>query len=138
MLARSALTIYSDGLYYSELVTDRVQSLVSDHTITDGLVNLVVCHTTSALLLVEHEAGIIVDIKETMEQVLSSRTDYHHHLRGVDENGAAHVLSALFNRPVTLPVRAGRLDMGTYQDVLFMDFQRTVTEREIVVTLLGE
>jgi secondary thiamine-phosphate synthase enzyme len=135
---RELLTIYSNGLYYSEILTDRIQQFVTDHDVSTGLVNIVLQHTTSALLLVEHEAGILMDLKRVLEQMAPDKETYHHHLRGVDENGAGHILSALFNKTVTVPIDSGELLLGTYQEIMFMDFQPERTERIVAMTIMGE
>jgi secondary thiamine-phosphate synthase enzyme len=131
-----SLTIYSDGLYYTEVLTDRVNRVLAERAIEAGLVNLILQHTTSALLLVEHEAGALLDIKETMQRLVPADTSFHHHLREVDRNGRGHVLSGLFNQSLNLPVQDHRLQLGTYQEVLFVDFQPTPAPRSLLVTTL--
>lgn len=135
---RELLTIYSNGLYYSEILTDRIQQLVTDRRVSAGFVNVILQHTTSALMLVEHEAGILMDLKRVLEKMAPDEHPYHHHLRGVDENGAGHVLSALFNKTLTVPVDRGELLLGTYQEIMFMDFQPERTERIVAITIIGE
>jgi len=135
---KNLLTIYSDGLYYAEILTDRVQEILLSSNIRTGFVNLLLQHTTSALMLVEHEAGIIMDIKTVLQKLVPEHEEFHHHRRGVDRNGAGHVLSALFNKALTIPVIDGLISLGTYQEILFMDFQPEITERTISVTIFGE
>ncbi len=132
------LTIYSDGQYYSEVLTDRVQDAVVTGRIETGYVHLLLQHTTSALMLVEHEAGFIIDLKAVLERVVPSDGEFHHHLRGIDKNGAGHVLSALFNKTLSIPIADGKMLLGTYQEVLFMDFQPENAERTVVMSLFGE
>jgi len=132
------LTIFSDGLYYSEILTDRVEKLVSGCEISTGIVNLLLQHTTSALMLVEHEGGIMMDLKRTLQQLVPPNEKFHHHLRGVDQNGAGHVLSAILNKTLSIPVVDGTVALGTYQEIMFMDFQPERTDRVITVTVLGD
>ena len=133
-----SLTVYSSGRYFTEILTDRIQELVSRSGIRSGLATIVLQHTTSALLLVEHEAGIFVDLQTALEKMAPHDTLYQHHQRGVDTNGAAHVLSALLNKPVSVPVIDGAVSLGTYQEIMFIDFQEEVVERSVVVTVMGE
>lgn len=135
---KTNLTVFSNGLYYSEILTDRLQRVVREAAAATGLVHLILQHTTGALLLIEHEAGILVDLKNTLSSIASHDGSFHHHLRGVDENGASHVLSALFNKTLTIPILDGELVLGTYQEIAFMDFQPEQTERTIAVTLFGD
>lgn len=127
----------SDGLYYTEILTDQVHQKIENLGTRMGFVNLLVQHTTSALLLVEHEAGIIMDIKEALQKLLPESGEFYHHQRGVDRNGAGHVLSALFNGTLTIPVIDGEMVLGTYQEIMFMDFQPERTERAVAVTIMG-
>jgi secondary thiamine-phosphate synthase enzyme len=135
---RESLSVYSSGRYFTEVLTDRVRELVSRSKIETGLVNIVLQHTTSALLLVEQEAGIFVDLQSVLEKLAPHGGEYQHHQRGVDSNGAAHVLSALLNKTLTLPIIAGSPSLGTYQEIMFMDFQEEAVERVIAVMVLGE
>jgi secondary thiamine-phosphate synthase enzyme len=134
---RESITVLSDGLYYTEILTDQVHRKIEDAQVETGFVNLLVQHTTSALLLVEHEAGIIMDIKDALQRLLPSSGEFFHHHRGVDRNGAGHVLSALFNGTLTIPVLEGEMILGTYQEIMFMDFQPERTERSVAVTIMG-
>jgi secondary thiamine-phosphate synthase enzyme len=131
-----SLTIYSDGLYYTEVLTDRINRVLAHHAIEAGLVNLVLRHTTSALILLEHEAGVLLDMQETLERLVPTEGTFYHHLRDVDKNGRAHVLSGLFNQSITLAVQSARLQLGTYQEVLFVDFQSTPAARSMLITTL--
>ncbi|MFW6228648.1 MAG: secondary thiamine-phosphate synthase enzyme YjbQ [Alkalispirochaeta sp.] len=134
---RNLITVLSDGLYYTEILTDQVQHKIEKAGIQAGFVNLLVQHTTSAVLLVEHEAGIIMDIKEALKKLLPESGKFYHHQRGVDHNGAGHVLSALFNGTLTIPIIDGEMVLGTYQEIMFMDFQPERTERTVAVTIIG-
>lgn len=132
------LTIYSSGLYYTEILTDRIQRIVTELEVRMGCVNLVLQHTTSALMLIEHEAGIILDLKSILQKLVPRDGEYYHHRRGVDQNGAGHVLSALLNRTLSIPIVNGFLLLGTYQEIMFMDFQPEETARVLAVTMYGE
>ncbi len=132
------VTIYSGGLHYTEILTDRIQSLVSTSGVATGLVNAVLQHTTGALLLVEHEAGIFLDLRTALENLAPGAGPYKHHDRGVDTNGASHVLSAMLNKTVTIPIVDGAALLGTYQEIIFMDFQSEAVERDVSVLVFGE
>src|SRR5690606_26797036 len=95
-------------------------------------------HTTGALMIVEHEAGILVDLKDVLETIASVGADYKHHLRGYDSNGAAHVRTALLHVSVTIPVMDGDLMFGAYQELLMLDMDPGRKERTVVVQVVGE
>ena len=139
LTSRSAqLTVYSDGLYYAELLTDRIQRIVAGCAVRSGCAHLILQHTTGAMMLVEHEAGIMIDLKSILNTLVPQDRTYRHHLRGVDANGAGHVLSALLNTTLSIPVADGALLLGTYQEIMFIDFQAERAQRTVALTVLGE
>ena len=84
-------------------------------------------------MLVEHEAGILVDIEDALEWILSEKKEMKHHLRGFDLNGRAHVLAGIMGNSVTIPVIEGSLALGTFQEILFWDFQPEQKTRIVLV-----
>ena len=95
-------------------------------------------HTTGAVMLIEHEAGIMVDLEDVLDQLVPMGGNYAHHRRGVDQNGASHVRTALLNASATIPVLDGDLLMGTYQEIMVLDFQTARAPRSIIVQVMGE
>ena len=138
MITRRMLPIHSTGFLYSENITERVDRVVYESGVEAGLVNVVLQHTTGAVLLMEHETGVLVDVEHALERFLPGDTEMFHHRRGVDLNGRAHVLSSLFSSTVTLPVEDRKTVRGEFQDVVFVDFQPDKTMREIMVTIMGD
>ncbi len=138
MIFTEKIGLISDGTNYSEVVTDRVKELVKKRGLQNGVVVVFSQHTTSALMLVEHEAGILVDIEDTLEWILSEKKEMKHHLRGFDLNGRAHVLAGIMGNFVTIPVIEGSLALGTFQEILFWDFQPEQKTRTVLVQMMGE
>ena len=138
MIFTEKIGLISDGTNYSEVVTDRVKELVKKRGLQNGVVVVFSQHTTSALMLVEHEAGILVDIEDTLEWILSEKKEMKHHLRGFDLNGRAHVLAGIMGNSVTIPVIEGSLALGTFQEILFWDFQPEQKTRTVLVQMMGE
>ncbi len=138
MIFTEKIGLISDGTNYSEVVTDRVKELVKKRGLQNGMVLVFSQHTTSALMLVEHEAGILVDIEDTLEWILSEKKEMKHHLRGFDLNGRAHVLAGIMGNSVTIPVIEGSLALGTFQEILFWDFQPEEKTRTVLVQMMGE
>lgn len=131
------ITVCSEGEYYSENITDTVQEAVHRSQVTEGTTIVFLRHTTGALMLLEHEIGILVDIEDTLEELVRHKSEFLHHLRKVDNNGKGHVLNSILNSSLAIPIHAGRLNLGEYQDIIFMDFQPLRLEREINVTITG-
>lgn len=138
MFYAQTIEIQSEGRFYSTVLTEQVASILESSGIVSGVAVVTLHHTTSCLLLLEHEAGILVDIQQFIKRIMPADQHYFHHDRGVDRNGEAHVLNALFNSSVVIPVSARRLVLGEYQDLVFMDFQSIAKSRSVGVYLYGE
>ena len=138
MIFTETISLISDGTNYSEVVTDQAKRLVKAHGLQSGIVVVFSQHTTSAVMLVEHEAGILVDIEDTLETILPEAKEMNHHLRGFDLNGRAHVLAGIIGNSVTIPIIDGDLALGTFQEILFWDFQPEQKARTLLVQMMGE
>jgi len=89
-------------------------------------------------MIVEHEAGFLVDLEDTLERLIPSNGKYAHHLREYDRNGAAHVRTAIMPPSIAVPVVAGDLALGEYQDILVIDMQPERKSRSILVQIVGD
>lgn len=138
MFRRESITVYSTGFFYTENITEPIRGIVAETAVTFGMVNILLRHTTGSVMLMEHEAGVLVDIKDALERFLPADLEMFHHARGVDRNGRAHVLSSLFNSSLSVPIEEGAPILGEYQDIVFVDFQPERNAREIMVTVMGE
>lgn len=119
-------------------ITDEVGELLLSSGFTSGLVNIFVPGATGGITTLEHEPGVCQDFRELFDDLAPPDKDYHHNRRQVDSNGHSHVRAALLGPSLTLPFRDGRLLLGTWQQVVFLDFDEIARERRIMVTFLGE
>ena len=118
-------------------ITARVTAQVRDAEIEDGLVALFVTGSTAALTTIEHEPGLVQDLKELVEKLIPSDRRYHHDDRWGDDNGFSHLRAALFGPSLQIPIVKGRLVLGTWQQIILLDFDNRPRTREIVVQLIG-
>ena len=132
------LTLISEGIFSVENVTDRVQALIDESGIREGAVLVFSQHSTSAVMVAEHEAGIVVDLEDALERITPSGHGYQHHRREFDLNGAAHVRSALLAVSATIPILGGAMLLGQYQEVLVLNMDPTTKERSVIVQVSGE
>lgn len=132
------LTLLSEGDFYTTNITEQVRAVVRASGVQEGVVSVFYQHTTGAILIIEHEAGILVDLEDVLERMIPIFHDYKHHLRGYDENGAAHARAALLNRSVSVPLLDGDLLLGTYQEILAIDMDPKVKTRTVIVQVMGE
>lgn len=119
-------------------VTDKVQRAVAKTKIDTGLACVFVSGSTGALTTIEHESGLVQDMKEAFERLASEHAQYHHDLRWGDGNGFSHVRAALLGPSLTVPVSGGKLQLGTWQQIIFIDFDNRSRSRRLSVTVMGE
>ncbi len=116
-------------------ITDQVEEIVKRSGVKDGLCFVSPMHITAAIYVNDLENGLIEDIGKWLEELAPARPDYKHHLTGED-NADAHLKSLLLHHETTLPVTAGRLDLGTWQRVFYAEFDGRRRKR-VIVKVLG-
>ena len=94
--------------------------------------------STAALTTIEFEPGAVADFNRLFEQLAPRRGEYRHHLRWGDDNGSSHVRAALLGPSLTIPFVDGALTLGTWQQIMVIEFDTRVRRREIVVQMIGE
>ncbi len=138
MVLTEKLTLVSEGGFYAINVTEQVRAVVKAAGIREGSALVFYRHTTGAVMIVEHDAGILVDLEDVLEKIVPVAHDYKHHLRGFDTNGAAHIRTALLSVSVTVPVVDGDLLLGTYQEIVVVDMEPEGRPRTVIVQVMGE
>ena len=118
-------------------ITAKVTAQVRDAKIDDGLVALFVTGSTASVTTVEFEPGLVEDLKELVEKLIPSDRRYHHDDRWGDDNGFSHLRASLFGPSLQIPIARGRLLLGTWQQIVLLDFDNRRRTREIVVQLIG-
>lgn len=114
-------------------ITDKIAELIGESGIRGGTVNVFVSGSTCALTIMEYEEGIVEDFKAMLEKLAPEEANYLHHKRWGDHNGAAHLKSALIGTDLTIPIEEGKLRLGSWQQVVLIDFDERPREREIIV-----
>ncbi len=119
-------------------VTKDVADLLADLPITNGIVTVFCPGSTGALTTMEFEPGLVKDMQELFEKLAPRDHYYHHEERWHDNNGHSHVRASLIGASVTIPFREKRLMLGTWQQIVFYDFDVRARERELIVQIMGE
>jgi len=119
-------------------ITAKVQDLVKKEKIQRGQATLFVSGSTAALTTIENESGLVQDLKEFVEKLIPSDRRYHHDARWGDDNGFSHLRASLFGPSLAVPIENGRPLLGTWQQVVLLDFDNRPRTREITVQLIGE
>jgi len=119
-------------------ITDMVSSAVRNSGISNGIVNVFVVGSTAAVTTIEYEPGLVRDISDILERVAPKNHPYKHHERWGDYNGHSHVRAALIGPSISVPLRDGRLVLGTWQQLVFLELDTRPRERRVVLTVVGE
>jgi secondary thiamine-phosphate synthase enzyme len=119
-------------------ITPKVQDRVEKEKFQQGLVSLFVSGSTAALTTIEYEPGLIQDLKDFLEKMIPSNKKYHHDDRWGDNNGFSHVRASLLGPSLQVPMVAGKLQLGTWQQIVLLDFDNRPRQREILIQMMGE
>ena len=138
MIVSKQIKVFSDGNFNVIPITDQVAEFVAASGIQDGQVTVFFQHTTGAVIIGEHEPGILADMEEMFERLTPTGHPYMHHIRAYDFNGHAHLRAALMQVSVFVPVIHGKMALGTYQEILVIDDQVDQEPRYLILQIIGE
>ena len=139
------MKVISDSLSFStggfsdmKDLTGDVSKKLAENKLQKGIVNLFVPGSTGGLTTIEYESGLVQDFFELMEKIIPSNVTYHHDARWGDGNGFSHVRSSLLGPSLTVPFSDGTLNLGTWQQIVFLDFDNRSRSRTILLQFIGE
>lgn len=119
-------------------ITDQVASNVIQSGLKDGTVTIFCPSSTSALATIEYESGALSDLKRLFDEIIPPNREYAHNARWGDGNGHSHVRASLLGPSLTIPFVNGRLTLGTWQQIIYVDFDNRPRKRELVLQVIGE
>jgi secondary thiamine-phosphate synthase enzyme len=119
-------------------ITDKVSGLLSKHKLKEGNLVVFVSGSTASVTTTEFEPGLRKDIPEAMNRIAPEGMRYHHDDTWHDGNGHAHVRASVLGPSLTIPFSGGEMLLGTWQQIVLIDFDNRARERKIVVQLIGE
>jgi secondary thiamine-phosphate synthase enzyme len=119
-------------------LTDTVRRRLREAAARDGLVTIFVVGSTAAVTTMEFEPGAVADLGTLFERVAPRHGDYRHHLTWGDDNGSSHARAALLGPSLSVPVEAGALLLGRWQQIVLVEFDTRGRTREVVVQVMGE
>jgi len=138
MIHREEITLRTRGETEVIDLSERVRATIKKSGIHDGTVHLFVPGSTAALTTIELEPGCVSDVRAAFERVAPRDGHYDHNARWGDGNGFSHVRAALLGPSLTVPVGGGAPLLGTWQQVVLVDFDNRGRDRKIVATVMGE
>ncbi len=118
-------------------LTDVAQEFVRSGVVQEGLLVVFTPGSTAGITTIEYESGAIADLKRALEVMAPRHGEYEHNLRWGDGNGYSHVRSALIGPSLAVPVRNGRLELGTWQQIVLCDFDNRPRRRRVTLQLVG-
>ena len=128
----------TDGRAESMDITPHIDAALEETGLRDGTVTVFVPGATGALTTVEYEPGLIEDMKALWERIIPSSENYHHDRTWGDGNGHSHLRATLLGPSITIPFCSCALTLGTWQQVIFIDFDVRPRSRRLVLQFLGE
>ncbi len=119
-------------------ITDQVSRSLQDSGLNNGIVTLFTPSSTSGLTTTEYESGAVQDLQQLFDRIASPALDYRHNQRWGDGNGHAHARHALLGPSLTIPFIEGQMTLGTWQQIIFVDFDNRPRSRTLVVQIMGD
>ncbi len=119
-------------------ITAEVQARLRETHLKNGVLTLFSPSSTSALTTIEYESGCIADLQAFFEKTIPQDRDYRHNARWGDGNGHSHLRAAVLGPSLSIPFIDGALTLGTWQQIVFIDFDNRPRSRRLIVQVIGE
>jgi len=132
------ITFRTSGADDIKDLTGRVQEELDRAGLASGIVTVFVIGSTGALTTVEYESGLIKDLPEFYEKIIPRKKSYAHDLTWGDANGFSHLRASLQGPSLTVPFSKGELLLGTWQQIIFLEFDSRPRQRRVVLQFIGE
>jgi secondary thiamine-phosphate synthase enzyme len=118
-------------------ITSEIQRMVEEAGVSDGQATAFVCGSTAAITTMEHEPGGVHDLQAMLERLIPTAGDYEHNRLNHDTNSHAHQRASVIGPAQAVPVAGGRLALGTWQQIVLLDFDDRPRERTVLVQVVS-
>lgn len=119
-------------------ITSQVAGQVAESGINSGTVTVFVPGSTAGLTTIEYESGLVADLKKMWQRVVPRDISYDHDRRWGDGNGHSHVRASMLGSSLVVPFSEHRLTLGTWQQIIFVDFDNRPRSRQVILQIMGE
>jgi len=119
-------------------ITDKVEGIVENKQIKNGIATIFVPGSTAAVTTIEYEPGLLTDFPSMLEKMAPRNAVYEHEKRWHDGNGHSHVRASLIGPSLTVPIMDGKLTLGTWQQLVLVELDTRSRSRELIVQIMGE
>jgi secondary thiamine-phosphate synthase enzyme len=138
MVITETISINTKGFCDIIDINSQMLSIVKRSLIANGLITICCPGSTGSITTIEYESGVLQDLKKALERIAPSGIPYEHDKRWGDGNGFSHVRAALMKPSLTIPLVNGKLTLGTWQQIVFIDFDNRGRHRDIIVQIIGD
>jgi secondary thiamine-phosphate synthase enzyme len=138
MVVFAEKTVDTKGQGYCVDLTPDVQEAVRAAGAWSGLATVFVAGSTAGVTTLEYEAGVVHDVDRALSLIAPREGDYRHHLRWGDDNGSSHVRAALVGPSLSVPFEGGILRLGTWQQIVLLEFDTSARRRNVIIQVMGE
>jgi secondary thiamine-phosphate synthase enzyme len=119
-------------------ITVQVASNVAQSGLKDGTVTVFCPSSTSGVTTIEYESGALNDLRRLFDEIIPANREYAHNARWGDGNGHSHIRASILGPSLTVPFVNGRLILGTWQQIIYVDFDNRPRKRELILQVIGE
>jgi secondary thiamine-phosphate synthase enzyme len=133
-----SLTLSTRGNADVHDITGELASLLAESGLTSGTLTVFCPSSTSGVTTIEYEPGAVADLRRLFDEIIPPGRAYKHEAAWQDGNGHSHVRAALLGPSLSVPFVASRLTLGTWQQIIYVDFDIRARRRELVVQMVGE
>lgn len=116
-------------------ITSKVEKILEESEVKEGICILFAPHATGMLIINEDEPGLKEDILQSLQRIIPKKANYRHD--EIDDNAFSHILSALIGTEKVIPIKNGRLQLGTWQEIFFVETDGPRERRRVLITIIG-
>jgi len=119
-------------------ITSKIEAQIRNSKLKKGICNIFVAGATGGIIAIEFEPGLREDFPAMLERIAPKNINYAHHMTWGDNNGHSHVRASLIGPSLTVPFKDGKLIHGTWQQIVFYEFDTRKRNRTLYLTIIGE
>ncbi len=138
MIKSATISVSTRGQADIHDITHEVAAAVAQSGIRAGTVTVFCSSSTSAVTTIEYESGAVRDLQQLFDEIIPADREYAHNAAWGDGNGHSHVRAALLGASLTVPFIGGRLALGTWQQIVHVDFDNRPRRRDVLLQIVGE
>jgi secondary thiamine-phosphate synthase enzyme len=138
MIITSKISLQTKGNGDTIDITPQIQKEIAANNINIGTVTVFVNGSTAGLTTIEYESGVVMDFSEMFERIIPKEMKYQHDRAWGDGNGHSHVRASLLGPSLVIPFTGKRLILGTWQQIILVDFDNRPRSRQVILQIMGE